>query len=319
VVIYTEDFHLTPTKIANRIGRSRQQVYQTLARFNETKTVKDRPRAGRKRIYSEAEEKKIVRKAKKRKKAPQIAREMGEKSSVRTVERTLKRKGFYYRKVKKVEKLTEEHKRNRVKYATEMKGYKWRTVLFSDEKTFQLGASDEYAWQMPGDTIVEEYVKHAPKLHVWGAIGSYVKTPLYLFKENLNSALYQKILKQSIQENKLFYAPDAPKNLVKRWDFLQDNARTHTATRSMKVIEELVGDRVIKHPPKSPDLNPIEDVWSYLDRKVKEAKVTSILALKRKLNKEWKDLRWSEIRKSVDSMSRRLKSCIECGGSRLDY
>jgi len=91
-----------------------------------------------------------------------------------------------------------------VKYATEMKGYKWRTVLFSDEKTFQLGASDEYAWQMPGDTIVEEYVKHAPKLHVWGAIGSYVKTPLYLFKENLNSALYQKILKQSIQENKLF-------------------------------------------------------------------------------------------------------------------
>jgi len=105
VVIYTEDFHLTPTKIANRIGRSRQQGYQTLARFNETKTVKDRPRAGRKRIYSEAEEKKIVRKAKKRKKAPQIAREMGKNHLYEQLNELLNEKASIIEKLKKLRSL----------------------------------------------------------------------------------------------------------------------------------------------------------------------------------------------------------------------
>ena len=54
----------------------------------------------------------------------------------------------------------------------------------------------------------------------------------------------------------------------------------------MAAVEKLVGDRLISHPAKSPDLNPIEDMWSYLDRKVKEAKVTSIRSLKTVLPRE---------------------------------
>ena len=32
-------------------------------------------------------------------------------------------------------------------------------------------------------------------------------------------------------------------------------------------------DRIIPHPPQSPDFNVLEDMWSYLDRKVKAAKL----------------------------------------------
>lgn len=87
----------------------------------------------------------------------------------------------------------------------------------------------------------------------------------------------------------------------------------------MNTVKGLVGKRFIPHPPLSPDLNPIEDMWSYLDRKVKEAGVTSIKQLKRVLTKEWNNLPWSLIRKSVNSMPRRLEKCLECGGSRIDY
>ena len=49
--------------------------------------------------------------------------------------------GLFYGKVQKIEKLTKAQKLNRVAYAKEMKREKWRTILFSDEKKFQLGAS----------------------------------------------------------------------------------------------------------------------------------------------------------------------------------
>jgi transposase len=155
---------------------------------------------------------------------------------------------------------------------------------------------------------------------VWGAIGAYIKTPLYFFEENMDSKLYQKVLKERIQEHHLIYAPDTPKKkLFKKWQFLQDGARSHTAKKSMEVIQELVGNRLHKHPAKSPDLNPIEDMWSYLDRKVKESKITTIRTLRQKLKKEWENLSWEYIRKSVDSMPRRLRSIEEAGGNRINY
>lgn len=319
-VIYTEDLHWKPEGVAKKLRTSKQTVYNTLKRYDETGSVVDKPRSGRKRVYSETEVKKMVEKARKKKKAPQIRKEMKKKSSVRTIQRRLKEKGLFYGKVIKVEKLSDDHKKKRVAYSKEMRKEKWSTVLFSDEKKFQLGAGQEYAWQVPGEREVVEYIEHAPKLNVWGAIGSYMKSPLYFFDDkNMDSKLYQEVLKDRLQEGNLIYAPDAPKSLKKKWKFLQDGARAHTAKKSIEVIHELIGNRLHKHPAKSPDLNPIENMWSYLDRKVKESKITSILALKKKLKKEWDNLPWTEIRKSVNSMPRRLQQCEERAGSRLDY
>jgi transposase len=318
-IIYNEDTKLKPTSIARKLKTTPKTVLDTIHKYEETGTVHDRPGRGRKRIYSAVEEKKIVKKAKKRKKAPQIAREMGSKSSARTIQRILKEKGLFYGKVQKIEKLTDDHKKKRVAYAKEMKNENWRNIVFSDEKTFQLGAGSEYAWQTRGDREVEEYVRHAPKLNVWGAIGAYIKTPLYFFKENMDAKLYQSVLKQRIKEKHLTYASDAPKSLANKWLFLQDGARPHTAKKSIEVIHELIENRLHKHPAKSPDLNPMEDMWSYLDRKVKDAKITTIPALKKKLTREWNKLTWTEVRKSVDSMSRRLQSCVKQKGNRLPY
>jgi transposase len=267
-VFYTEDLHWKPEGIARKLKTTRQTVHDILNRYEETGSVADRPRSGRKRIYSEAQVKKIVEKAKKKKKAPQIQREMKKKSSVRTIERRLKEKGLFYCKVKREEMLSKTHKKKRVDYAVEMKNEKWNRILFSDEKKFQLGAGEEYAWQVPGERDIVEYVKYAPKLNVWGAIGAYVKTPLYFFDdENMDSELYQEVLNDRLPEEKIIYAPDAPKSLKKKWKFLQDGARAHTAKSSIKVIHELIKNRLHKHPAKSPDLNPVEDMWSYLDRR----------------------------------------------------
>ena len=53
----------------------------------------------------------------------------------------------------------------------------------------------------------------------------------------------------------------------------------------MELLDELVGERIIRHPAKSPDLNIIENLWAILDRKVKSAEITNIQTLKRFLRK----------------------------------
>ena len=58
--------------------------------------------------------------------------------------------------------------------------------------------------------------------------------------------------------------------------FVQDNDPKHRARTTLAMLAKMIGNRVIKHPSNSPDLNPMEDFWSYLDRKVKEANVTTI-------------------------------------------
>ena len=195
-----------------------------------------------------------------------------------------------------------------------MSRYNWNIVFFSDEKDFVLGSAPGYAWQEPENRIIQEYVRHAPKLHVWGAIGSYGKTKLHFFDENLNSDVYIAILKSRLKENQITY--DGCK---RKWTFLQDGHRAHTSKKSMKFLREHIGDRLVEHPALSPDLNPIEDIWSYLDRKVKEARITDIRRLKAVLTKEWRELPWSEIRKSVDSMNQRLQLCIASDGNRIPY
>lgn len=279
----------------------------------------DRPKSGRKRKLSEADTKQVLKEAKKRKTSPQIAQKLKKKASVRTIQRNIKERGQSWMKIKKIEKLTKAQKEKRVAYSVKMKGYEWKNVLFSDEKTFWLGASPDYAWQDPKNRIEEEVSKYVPKLNVWGAIGYHVKSELYFFEENLDGELYRKILKARLPEKHLTYSPTCPKKLREKWIFLQDNDPKHKAKKSMKLLRKIVGDRFISHPSMSPDLNPMEDIWSYLDRKVKDHKCQTIIGLKRILTKEWDAMDWKEIRASADSMDRRLEQCIEAGGKRLNY
>ena len=56
----------------------------------------------------------------------------------------------------------------------------------------------------------------------------------------------------------------------------------------MELLDELVGERIIRHPAKSPDLNIIENLWAILDRKVKSAEITIFKLLSDFLEKSGK-------------------------------
>jgi transposase len=306
-------------KIAKHYRIDPRTVRSTLDKYEETGSVEDRPRSGRKRVLDDRDTKTVLKKAKKRKTAPQIARTLKKKVSTRTVQRTIKNSGLKWLRIRKVDKLKPVNEAKRLEYAKEKKKYNWKKVLFSDEKSFWLGSIPTHAWQDPNHRITVEVPKYAPKLHVWAAIGYYVKTKLYFSEQNLDGPLYQQILKARLKEKDIIYSPDCPRTLRKKWLFLQDNDPKHKAKKSMAELENLIGDRLLLHPAYSPDLNPIEDMWSYLDLKLKNSNVQTIPSLQRFLNKEWNALPWTEIRKSVNSMPKRLKECIKLNGKRTHY
>lgn len=317
------ELHLSHSAIAKRMGISRTTVIDILKKYHEIGTVNNRPGQGRKRKISELDEKKIVKKARKGKDATEIAREheaeTGMRVHERTIQRVIKKHKLQYLVREEVEELSEVNKSKRLAYAQAMKGYKWKKVLFSDEKTFLLGAEKTHAWQEPGKRRLHPVKRHPPKLHVWAAAGTYLKSKLYFFRQTMDSTLYQKIINNRLQERHLTLAPDCPTRLPDRYEFLQDNDPKHKAKRTMKLLEELVDDRIIEHPAQSPDLNIMEDIWSHLDRKVKAAKIKTISGLKRRLTQEWEDMPWSLIRRSVASMPTRLAECEELQGGRTHY
>lgn len=200
-----------------------------------------------------------------------------------------------------------------------MKGYNWRKVFFSDEKTFCLGSAKTHSWQVPGKRKKRSVKRHTAKIHVWAAAGYYMKSKLYIFTSNLTSELYRKIISRNLQEKNITYSPDCPARLPGSWQFLQDNDPKHKAKKTMTELEDLLENRVICHPAQSPDLNVMEDLWSYLDRKVKRTNIKTIAGLKKKLTILWEAMPWSVIRTSVVTMNARLAECEKLRGERTHY
>ena len=73
------------------------------------------------------------------------------------------------------------------------------------------------------------------------------------------------------------------------WQFYQDNDPKHKAykVRSWLLYNCL---HVIETPPQSPDINPFENLWNYLDAKVREHKISCKTELKSAKLEEWEKI-----------------------------
>ena len=59
------------------------------------------------------------------------------------------------------------------------------------------------------------------------------------------------------------------------WRLMQDNAPCHTANAVKAVLREK-GVQLIELPPYSPDLNPIENIWNWVKRKLETEYPSSV-------------------------------------------
>jgi hypothetical protein len=97
----------------------------------------------------------------------------------------------------------------------------------------------------------------------WGSISKHGRGNLVSICGNMNSKEYLTLLKESVVDEFQYAKEQFPGD----WHFMQDNAPCHKEKNVMAFLRRSKIP-VIDWPPYSPDLNPIENVWSWMKRKL---------------------------------------------------
>jgi len=80
------------------------------------------------------------------------------------------------------------------------------------------------------------------------------------------------------------------------------------------------GWHVVDHPPFSPDLNPIENLWFLIDWRVhKYHRPTNRTELRAAVYNVWAELTDEEIRPFFSNMPERIEAVIAAEGGRTSY
>ena len=102
--------------------------------------------------------------------------------------------------------------------------------------------------------------------------------------------------------------------------FQQDNARVHVARLSIAFLQQNNVD-VLRWPPYSPDLSPIEHLWDILDSRVRRLPQppTTLQALLVALIQEWNAIPQAQINRLILSMTREVRAGLNANGGQTRY
>jgi hypothetical protein len=174
------------------------------------------------------------------------------------------------------------------------------------------GENEEY----DEDFIVDKQINTStsPKVHVWACFSGSGVGEIYFYDEPLTGdkmkAIYKKCLWQSAR--KLF-------GVDSDWWLLYDNDPRHKAQVTVEWLNENFVRRRIDFPPYSPDLNPIENVWTILVSRVDKHNATTEEQLKNAITREWDKISLSICEKLANSMPTRLQEVIDHKGHKTHY
>jgi len=104
--------------------------------------------------------------------------------------------------------------------------------------------------------------------------------------------------------------------------FQQDNAPFHKPQIISHWFLEHVNElTVLKWPPKSPDLNPIEHLWDVVERELHALDVhpTNVHQLQDAILSIWADISKECIQHLVESMPHRIKAVLKEKGGQTQY
>ena len=318
-------------EICDRTGRGKSAVFELLREAKTlppgcippTKSVSGRPRK------TSAVTDKLIRReviknpritARELKAAhPDLLRDV----AVRTLqERCQKHLKLPLRSPAKKPLLTKKTKQTRLAFAKKYEHWteqEWRRVMWSDESTFQCGAKKRGKLRRPqgankyDSRYVETTVKHPDSVMIWGCFsgemgcGGFYELPKNV---TMNSDLYIKVL-----EGHLVEYLDSHKCEY----FQQDNAPCHKARKTMKWLDEH-HIKVLDWPPNSPDLNPIEEMWGFMKKKLETMDSSRVPCLVTSLKELWMNhLPLDYCKKLSESMCRRVKAVLKARGGHTKY
>lgn len=324
VVLSSEGY--SERELARRFKWSKNAVHMAICRFKESKTFSDRPRSGRPRATTSRDDSVIKRvvlqspSSSCRKIQSRLAAS-GTKISLQTVSRRLS-KEFGLKSCKPAAKprLTPVMKRKRLDFARKYRRWTiwdWSKVLFSDESTVQqFNIRKAHIRRPKGTRYDEKYtimkMKHPPTQMVWGAMSAMGTAGLYFLEKSktMNGDRYLDLLKSKLNIHMAVHGCDT---------FMHDGAPCHRCKKVSGYLAEEKVD-VLDWPGNSPDLNPIENLWTMMKNNVAERQPSSGEGLTQAIKEVWvTELSPDYCRTLVESMPRRLEAVIKNKGGHTKY
>ena len=142
-------------------------------------------------------------------------------------------------------------------------------ILMSDESRFMIKRVDggERVWKRRNERLAEPCISETDRygggasLMEWGGIPGWHRTDLVVIQGNLNGVWYRDEILQQVEP----FIQNHPEVEM----FQHDNTRPRTARVCTAFLAD-AGIEVMDWPAKSPDINPVENVWALLGDKVKK-------------------------------------------------
>ena len=295
-----------------------------------------RRRAGRGKKISKEVEKEIERLIKKSPglvRAPQLKKTLKVRCNVRTAQRTVASLGYkvYRRGPKKV--LSTTTKKRRLQWAAEHKKRTrtwWHNRGFADGHYWYLpwSRSDAATVRVRGSTVLRKRGQGAAPKHqgakaggykqgkrvgVWGVLTRDGLRVTFLPKGRLTGATHA----TTVRKKHSAWAG---------WTqgVVHDGERALWAPAA-KAAYSAVGVPALKHPPTSPDLNPIDNIWGRLDHRLERTAPNGfetektfmgrVRAAVRHLNTS----KLPELKRAVSSMPTRVEAVMKMKGAMTKY
>ena len=155
-------------------------------------------------------------------------------------------------------------------------------------------------------------MKHPASIMVWGCFSWLGRGRLYFVPKGrtVNSKVYQEFL-----EARMIPCMESHQTTV----FQQDNAPCHTS-KAMQAFFKRSKINALEWPGNSPDINPIENLWLVMKKKVVAKHPKNIEDLKRAIAEVWvKEIDQDLCHRLVESLPMHLAQVIQNKGYSSKY
>ena len=249
----------------------------------------------------------------------------GQKISRRTIQKALREEGIRSCIPRPKPLISDVNRVKRLEFAEKYKYWtveNWKQVVWSDESTFSQFQKSGWGrvWRRSNEEFHEDCiastVKHSPSRMFWGCFSWIGLGPIVPLIGSVTGVIYHDILATHAVPTLKAHA----RQMKKKFVFQEDNAPVHTAkvARDFLLLQKV--ERLF-WPPQSPDLNPIEELWSFVESGLRKRNhpPSNIHELEEMVIEEWAAIPKESYRNLIKSMPLRIQAVISAEGGHTKY
>ena len=157
----------------------------------------------------------------------------------------------------------------------------WNNIIWSDESHFEVlnRKNRGVVRRLPRES--NEPFNFTPRVQggggsvsIRGCMSGGARGPLVMYSGNLNSRAYIQLIEEALS----MFIDNTFDSSNKQWQFMQDSASPHRSAYSIKWFKNHKIP-LLKWPSTSSDLNPIENLWDYMDKELQKMKPKNVTEL----------------------------------------